>query len=371
MRKLKVLHLTFDMRIGGTEQVIKNLIEATDTQKFEVSIFCIEKPIGPFGKLLIAKGINIYSFNRKNGLDFSLIKQLRSYIKEHKIDILHCHQYTPWFYGVLSKIFLKTKVVFTEHGRFYPDQRKPKRRLINHFLSLLTSQIISISKATKVALVDYEYLKSKNIDVIYNGIAIPKPNHQEVERLREEYGLSDENIVFGTVARLEPIKNQVLLINAFHQVLLQNPNVRLVIVGDGAERGNLERLVIKLDMTQEIVFTGYITEPINYMSMMDVFLLTSLSEGTSMTLLEAMSLSKPCIVTDAGGNPEVIQHQFNGMVTENKKQEPIVIAMLELLKNKELRLKYGANGLSRFNEQFLDTAMARKYQEAYQKITNV
>jgi glycosyltransferase involved in cell wall biosynthesis len=371
MRKLKVLHLTFDMRIGGTEQVIKNLVESTDLVMFDVSIFCIEEPIGPFGELLIAKGIDISSYARKSGFDLTLVKEVRSYIKKNQIDVLHCHQYTPWFYGVLAKFLLNTKVIFTEHGRFYPDIKKSKRRLINPFLSLFTSKITAISKATKEALVDYEFLKSKKIDVIYNGISSSNTNQLEAEKFRIKYGLTHKNVIFGTVARLDPIKNQKLMIEAFHKTVSTEPDIRLVIVGDGVEREALENLVKKLNIIEKVIFTGYITEPINLMSIMDVFLLTSLSEGTSMTLLEAMSLGKPCIVTDAGGNPEVIKHKFNGIVTENKKLEPIVIAMLEILKNKQIQLEYGANGLSRFNDQFLDTVMARKYEKIYQQITNV
>jgi len=366
--KINVLHLTFDMRIGGTEQVIKNLVEATDKYKFNVSILCIEKRVGPFGQLLMNNGIKIDSFQRKNGFDRVLIRQIRQYIKQHKIDIIHCHQYTPWVYGLFASLFFKIKVVFTEHGRFYPDSGSLKRRFINPLLCLFTSHITAISEATKQALVDFEYLSSKTIDVVYNGIEQQKPQFELVSILREEYNIKQETVVFGTVARLDPIKNQSLLINAFHKVLIQEPNCKLFIVGDGEEREILERLTIKLNLTESVVFTGYITEPVNYMSLMDVFLLPSLSEGTSMTLLEAMSLSKPCVVTDAGGNSEVIQHNYNGFVTPNRELRPFADSMLVLARDMKLRNTFGKNSYQRFMGIFTNQAMSNSYMSIYNKI---
>jgi len=355
------------MRIGGTEQVIKNLVEATDTSTYDASILCIEQPIGPFGQLLIKSGINIDSFQRKNGFDLTLIKDIRRYIKQHKIDVLHCHQYTPWVYGTFASVFLNVKVIFTEHGRFYPDSESWKRRLINPLLSFFTAKITSISEATKQALVQYEYLNSKNIEVVYNGISPQQAQPALVSTLREQYSLTKANVVFGTVARLDPIKNQTLLINAFHQVLIQEPNCKLFIVGDGEERQTLEQLVLKLNITDSVIFTGYITQPVNFMNLMDVFLLPSLSEGTSMTLLEAMSLGKTCVVTNAGGNPEVIKNNHNGFVTPNNELQPFADNMLKLAKDIGLRNKFGENSYKRFIDIFTNQAMSKSYSKIYQK----
>ena len=361
----RVLHITFDMRIGGTEQVIKNLIEATDISQFNSSILCIEQPVGPFGELLIKSGIKVDSLQRKNGFDRALIGQIRQYIKQHNIDVIHCHQYTPWVYGVFASLFLNVKVVFTEHGRFYPDSGSWKRRLINPLLSFFTSNITAISEATKQALVEFEYLMPKKIMVVYNGISPQKPQLELVSTLSKQYNIKQDTVVFGTVARLDPIKNQTLLIEAFHQALLQYPKCKLFIVGDGEEREKLEQLTAKLNITESVIFTGYITQPVNYMALMDVFVLPSLSEGTSMTLLEAMSLGKPCIVTNVGGNPEVIKGQYNGIVVGNQELEQLRDSMVTLAENKQMREELGKNGKALFNRKFFVKSMTSDYQEIY------
>jgi len=365
MAKKRIVHLTYDMRIGGTETVIKNLIEGTDKDKFSVEILCIEPNLGPFGEQLVEEGYQITNLFWHGGFDLQLISAVRKFIKIKQVDILHCHQYTPWVYGVVAAAFTQTKVVFTEHGRFYPDSSSWKRKFINPLLLAFTNQITSISEATKQALVKYEYIPEKKIKVIYNGIDPLQVDSNEVEKLKTQLQIPESAKILGTVARLDPIKNQAMMLEAFSQVIANAPNTYLIIVGDGEERGKLERTVDKLNIRENVKFVGYITQPVNYIKMMDVFLLSSLSEGTSMTLLEALSLSKPCVVTDAGGNAEVIQDGVNGLVTENKMTLAFATAINKLIKNDEQLKEYSQNSLTVFNENFTNSAMNLQYQKLY------
>jgi len=363
--KVNLLHVTFDMHIGGTEQVIKNLIEATDKARFNTSILCIESPIGPFGEMLSNKGYRINSLSRKKGFDIKMIFGIRKHIIQHKIDVLHCHQYTPSVYGAFASIFTGTKVIFTEHGRFYPDRSSWKRKYINPFLVKLTDHITAISKATKQALVNYEYIPASKIEVIYNGIAELQISDAAARQLREELSISDDTLILGTISRLDPIKNHRLLISTFAIVQKKYPNLSLLVVGDGEIRPELETLVDELNISDKVIFTGFQANPVSYLQLMDIFLLPSLSEGTAMTLLEAMSLSKACIVTDVGGNPEIIEDKINGLVTPSDDKNKLVAACEMLLKNSELRIKLGNAGRTRFEEKFTAQCMLNKYQEIY------
>jgi len=362
--KINLLHLTFDMHIGGTEQVIKNIVEATDKTKFNTSILCIESPIGPFGEILSKQGYQVDSISRKEGFDVKLIFQIRKYVIQHKIDVLHCHQYTPWVYGVLASIFTGTKVIFTEHGRFYPDRSSWKRKYINPFLVRLTDHITAISKATRQALVDYEYIPASKIDVIYNGIAELESNITKSQQLRKKLSIPEDSLILGTISRLDPIKNHRLLISSFAKI--QHPELILLIVGDGEIRSNLENLVKQLGISEKVIFTGFQTTPVDYLQLMDIFLLPSLSEGTSMTLLEAMSLSKACIVTDVGGNPEIIEDNVSGLVTPSDDEKRLITACDLLLKDSKLRKKLGDAGRAQFEERFTVQSMLKNYQDIYQ-----
>lgn len=360
---MKVMHVTYDMRIGGTEMVIKNIVEGNTDANIEMSIYCIEAPLGPWGEELKAKGIPIFIHERKPGFDFSLIRRIRRHIKTHKIDVVHCHQYTPWVYGALASATTKAKVIFTEHGRFYPDSSSWKRRFVNPALAALTSCITSISAATKQALVDYEYLSEKYINVVYNGIEPLKVSQDDVEALRESIGIKTSTKVLGTIARFDPIKNQTMMIRAFHKVLERHPDTILLMVGDGEMRETLEGLTSELCISDNVIFTGYISKPATYLAMMDIFLLSSLSEGTSMTLLEAMSLGKPCVVTDAGGNAEVIQDGKNGIVCENDSTRAFVDGIDSAMYRDPASMQRSA--LTIFEDKFIVSKMVDNYNKIY------
>lgn len=378
----KILHLTYDMRIGGTETVIKNIIEGfaemqsqeasqngandKDNTKFEMSVLCIESPLGPFGQQLVESGVSVTNLNWQGGFDTKIIKQIRQYIKTHDIDVLHCHQYTPWVYGALAAAFTKTKVIFTEHGRFYPDSSSWKRKFINPVLLKFTDHVTAISKATKQALVDYEFIPENRIEVIYNGIKPLVADENKAQQIKRELSIPNDAKVLGTVARLDPIKNQTMMIEAFAMAQKECPNSYLVIVGDGEERQKLESLVDELNIRENVKFTGYIAKPVNHIAMMDVFLLSSLSEGTSMTLLEAMSLGKPCVVTDAGGNREVIIDQVNGFVSENNNESAFAVNLSLALKSDSIE-KLVVGSVERFDRLFTIKAVVQTY---LQKVWN-
>ena len=354
------------MRIGGTESVIKSLVEGLDTRQFEAEILCIEPRIGPFGTQMVEQGIKVSHLDWTGGFNMNLIAQIRDYLTKNDIHILHCHQYTPWFYGTIAAAFLSTKVVFTEHGRFYPDRSSWKRKFINPLLLRFTRRVTAISKATKEALAEFEFIPRKHVEVIYNGISGLKTTENQ-EALKTSLNIETNELVFGTVARLVPIKNQKMMLKAFADVCKNTPNVKLLVVGDGELRGDLEKQAEQLGIKDKVIFTGYKSEPQLYINLIDVFLLSSFSEGTSMTLLEAMSLSKPCVVTDAGGNREVIQDGVNGFVTPNDDHQKFANAMSRLSNDVSLLKQMGTQGRLRFDKTFSQVTMLQQYQKLYEE----
>lgn len=364
-----ITHVTFDMRIGGAEKVIYNLIRGMEDKEIKTSILCLEKQIGPFGKSLVNQGYKISNLERQPGFDTQLIIDIHNYIKQNKIDILHCHQYTPYVYGVLGALFTGCKVIFTEHGRFYPDIRKQKRVIINPLLNKITHKITAISNATKNALVQYENFPEKDIEVVYNGIEI---NDDAIAIDKEEFkrslNLPQDSMVLGTVARLDPIKNHLMMIKGLKEILIKCPNTYLVIVGDGPERERLGELTESLGMKSHVIFTGFREDTAQFYSIFDIFLLTSFSEGTAMTLLESMAAGLPSIVTDVGGNPEITENNKTGFVIKSDDVNEYVDKACLLLGNESLRRSYGEAGKIRFSIMFTLKAMVDSYERIYREI---
>lgn len=363
--KVKVMHVTFNMGIGGTEQVIRQIIENSDSEKFCHEILCIDGLVGPLGRELMEKGIHIENIRRQPGTDFKLLRFMRRLIKQRKIDVLHCHQYTPYFYGVISALGTGARVIFTEHGRFYPDRHNSKRRLINPLLNLVTDHITAISKSTADAVAEYEYMPRNKIQVIYNGIKQIDLGGKTRADLLSELGLSADYRYIGTISRLEPIKNQTMMINAFYMVKQKIPDLRLILIGDGAKMQELKQLAESLGLADDVIFTGFIDNPQKYISLFEIFLLSSFSEGTSMTLLEAMSLSKPCVVTEVGGNAEVIINDENGLVVPSDDKEKFSDAILTLLNSENKMHELGQTGKEMFSKTFSASKMVTDYQSLY------
>jgi glycosyltransferase involved in cell wall biosynthesis len=365
---MKIAHVTFDMRIGGAEQVILNLIESTDTLKFDVSILCLENRLGPFGENLEKKGYKVTCLGRSPGFDLSLVVRLRHHLIKNGIDIVHCHQYTPYVYGVIGALLTKCRVIFTEHGRFFPDLRKPKRVLVNPLLNLVTNSVTAISAATRDALVTYENFPKHKIQVIYNGIDDTRFIGFQGQGEKSFFNIDGDAHVLGTVARLDSIKNQQMMIKSLKRVHEFHPNTYLVIVGDGPERANLETLVKYLDLMPFVIFTGFRQDTHLFYQFMDLFLLTSFSEGTAMTLLEAMASGVPCLATDVGGNPEIVEHGETGYLVPSDDVGALSKAISSLLDNKPLMKKIGNQGRRRFENRFFADKMVETYEKLYERV---
>ena len=363
--KVKILHVTFNMGIGGTEQVIRQIIENSDLEKFIHEVICIDGKIGPIGQALREKGIHIEKVQRQPGTDFKLLQFMRRLIKQRKVNVIHCHQYTPYFYGVLSALWTKTRVIFTEHGRFYPDKHNFKRRFINPILILGTDYITAISKSTADAVAKYEYIPRNKIQIIYNGIKEIEVGSKTRDDLLNELGLSPDCRYIGTISRLEPIKNQKMMINAFYKVKKHMPDLKLVLIGDGEIMQELKQQTKSLGIDSDVIFTGFINNPQHYINLFEIFLLSSFSEGASMTLLEAMSLGKPCVVTDVGGNPEVVVNNATGYVVPSDNDSFFAKSILDLLRNNEKRNEFGILSRKKYLNKFTVSEMNSCYQKLY------
>ncbi len=362
---IHVLHITFNMGFGGTEQVIRQLVRQMPKSEFANSILCIDGSVGPIGQSLQREGVNVHSVSRSPGFDFELVRKIRDRIREGKFDVLHCHQYTPFVYGRIAALGTGARVVLTEHGRFHPDRYRYKAALVNWLLAMVTPAIVAISSATKDALSRFEFFPARKIGVIYNGIeGLVRDMEQETE-VRAKLGIPECSFLWGTVSRLDSVKNQSMMIRAFVRSIEHCPDSYLLIVGDGPERQRLVEQAATTGFADRILFTGYLEQPISYLGAMDGFLLSSFTEGTSMTLLEAMSLGIPSVVTRVGGNPEIVIDGVTGLLAENDDEKGFAKAMETLCTDHELRKRLSRNSKDRFHERFTVSRMAEQYQNLY------
>nr|WP_282450889.1 glycosyltransferase [Marinobacter bryozoorum] len=356
------------MGIGGTEQVIRQLVTGLPSDCYENHVVCIDGNVGEMGQQLQRDGVDVFSISREAGIDKRLIRAIRESIRQLGVDIVHCHQYTPWFYGWLASLGTSARVVFTEHGRFHPDRYRHKAFALNPLMALKTHAIVAISDATRSALSRYEFVPKSRIQVLYNGIRSIEKNPSRASEVRAELGIPDKDFVLGTIARLDPVKNQAMMLDGFSIVLESCPDSWLLMVGDGPDRRTLERRASELGIESRVCFTGFREEPADYLAAMDLFLLTSHTEGTSMTLLEAMSLGVPAIATAVGGNVEIVESGRTGLLIPTENPAELAKAVLRLKSDRDLREKLGRESRILFEERFSVARMVSRYQDLYVKV---
>lgn len=369
-RPLRIMHVLLSMGVGGAEKLVYDMICHLDPAEYCSSVCCLQE-MGPLGDKLLERGVAVFFIERKHGIDWSMIGQLRRLIVSQKIDVLHAHQYTPMFYTVLAAAGLReVRIVYTEHGRLYPEQWSWKRYLFNPLLGLGLDHIVSIAESTKRAMVRYDNFSAKKIKVIHNGVAFDSLRLDvDIAAKRRSLGLNEADRIIGTAARLEGIKNLPMMLRAFKQVLATEPDALLLIAGRGSQEDSLKALAVELGITERVKFLGLRFDLPEIYPLFEVFLLTSFTEGISITLLEAMSNSVPVVVTDVGGNPEVVQQGEAGFLVLSGDENIMAARVVELLVNSEgNRELMGQRGHERVTKYFSFCHMLEQYTDIYKDI---
>ncbi len=365
--KIHIMQVLHSLEIGGAEKLAYDICENLG-ESFMTSFFCLDS-LGFLSELIKKKGGAVYCFDRKEGLDFDLIKKFARILDEQKIDILHAHQYTPYFYSVLASVRAKrkVKVIFTEHGRHQPDKVRWKRVIFNKIFQPFTHKYTGVAKFSKDSMVKFEKIPARRIDVIYNGIDLKRfAKKYDKPSIRKQLGFLPEDKLAGIIARLDPIKDHKSLIKSIS--LLKNKHVKLLIVGDGPIRSELERQVEDLNLKNRVIFLGMRTDVPDLLMALDIFILPSIMEATSVTLLEAMSASLPVVATRVGGNREIVIENETGVLVPAQTPEKLADAIDLIIADKKLARSMGTAGRKRVEDFFTFDKMMRQYKKIYTEL---
>jgi glycosyltransferase involved in cell wall biosynthesis len=280
------------------------------------------------------------------------------------IHILHLHSGT-FFLGAQAGILARTPImVYTDHGRLLGET---KIQLITDKISgFLVDKIVAVSKELGKYLKNIVGLQTQKIIVIENGINTGVfTDREKPEHLMREFNIPNNCKVIGTVGRLAEVKDQLTLIEAFKIVNDKIPNTMLIIVVDGPMYNQLDDAVKKTGLSHNVRLLGNIKDVDQLINIFDVFLLTSLSEGTSVSLLEAMSAGIAPIVTDVGGNLSIIEDQTNGLLVKPRQPRQIADNILKLLLDDNYRSVLSHEAQNTVRNKYSIHMMNRKYTELY------
>ncbi|HEV3339652.1 MAG TPA: glycosyltransferase [Pirellulales bacterium] len=358
------------LTMGGGE-VLAARIARRLKDRFRFVFFCLDE-LGTLGEELREEGFRVRVLGRKPGVDWACVRRLARWLREDQIDVLHAHQYTPFFYAAVARwLHHRQGVIFTEHGRMFPDYPRRKRMLANRLLLGRRDRAIGVGQAVRRALIANEGLRSDRVGVVYNGInlaAYREPaNDSRCER-RLEFGWTDDHFVIVQVARLNSLKDHLTAVRAFERVHACLPEARLLIVGEGEERQAIEAEVSKRNLGAAIRLAGLRKDVPRLVAACDLLWLTSVSEGIPLTLIEGMAAGLPVVATEVGGVSEVVTANETGLLAPAGNDGELAAAVLRLVGDPALRRRLAVAGQRRALERFSEDQMVAAYADLYEEL---
>ena len=365
-RPIRVLHVLNTLQTGGAEYLVLNIAKVVDRARFELLVASMEGD-GEIGEELRKLGVPIFTLARRRGLDPLLVPKLVALLRRERIDVVHTHNVAPWLYAGVAARLAGAAVCHTEHSSLFRDQKALKKA--ERVLGLITRAVICDGDDVRRQLTEEQGLSLRNVVTIYNGVetAVYGDAALAADRaaLREAAGIPRDARVVGTVARLEPVKDQVTLLRAFERVAAEVPGARLVLVGDGSLRQALGQQAAGAGLAGKVTFLGRRPDVANILPMFDVFALSSISEGLPLTVLEAMSAGLPCVSTAVGAVPEAIVDGVTGKLCKPGDVDGLATALLSLVGDPARARRLGEAGQKRARAEFDLREMTRRYQDLW------
>jgi glycosyltransferase involved in cell wall biosynthesis len=364
---ISVLHTIDTKGPGGAETVFINLVNKLDGNIFK-SYAAINGPGWLCDTLRKNKKEPIF-ISSDGRFSFKYLHSMIKIIKQNRIDIVQSHLLGSNLYCSLAGLICRVPVISTFHG--YVDAKS------NDKLIAIRSRLINIGSRKIVFVSDHlrnYYEKIYGISykkslTIYNGVDTSKYSPIKDNSIRKQLGLKKNHILIGALGNIRPAKGYDVFLKAARQVCEENPDCRFIIAGNEGE-GILQEKLLKqrteLFLDDKFFFLGFKEDSAKILNNFDLFVLPSISEGFSISTIEAMACGLPVMVTRSGGPEEIVTHGKNGILV-NCNSKDIAIAIIDLIKNEELRIKIEEHAFNTAQTKFSLKAMIENYQNIYIK----
>jgi glycosyltransferase involved in cell wall biosynthesis len=360
-----VCQILHGLNVGGAEVLAARLARQL-REVYRFVFVCLDE-LGTLGEALRDEGFPVEVIGRRPGLDFRCARRLADIMRRERVDLVHAHQYTPFFYGAVARVFYRRlPMLMTEHGRAFPDYPRRKRMLANRVLLARRDRVVGVGQSVRRALIANEGFPAARVGVIFNGIDMYQFTvRRDREAVRRELGLGPENLVILQVARLDPLKDHATAIRVINHLAHRNPDSRLILVGQGPEETAIREKVEAWGLTDRVRFLGLRTDVARLLSAADLFLLTSVSEGIPLVLIEAMAAGLPVVSTDVGGVGEVVEDGRTGLLAPSGDDGALAEKVLLLARDPAECERMGRAGRVRAETMFSERQMHAAYLRLY------
>jgi glycosyltransferase involved in cell wall biosynthesis len=361
----KVLFLITKSNFGGAQRYVYDLATHIDRSKFEPVV-----ALGGNGELVTLlnhagiRVITIKSLVRDISLtsELKFIQELAKIIYTERPDVFHVNSSKAGGIGTfLGRVLLVPKIIFTAHGWAFNEERPWWQKIITkilHYITVLLShRTIAVSNAI-VKQMSLPWAKSR-MKVLYPGRTIGAMYEREGARdtLVQEFPPLEkyrDSQWIGSIAELHPIKQQSILIKSMAELIKKYPTLKLILIGEGSERKNLENLITKLQLSESVFLLGAISEAARVLKAFDIFALSSKSEAYGYVIHEAGLAQLPIVATRVGGIPEIITENISGLLVSPNSTTEFCMALDRLISNEDLQKTLAANLFQAMNKRSLE-----------------
>lgn len=361
-KKINICHIQLLPLLTGAQNVMLKILSSLDKDKY--NIYVISKPGGPLPQRVKELGYNyipVKSFRRELSLLdlFAFFKLIRIF-KHYQFDIVHTHSSKPGFLGRIAGWYCKIpKIIHTVHGfPFHSAQPKLVKIFYQNLERIVSSvcyKIVFVNNSEREMAIKKRIVKAKKAVTVFNGIEVP-----DLKTERE----IDDFFRIGSVLRFEKIKNIIETVEAAINVCNQNDKIIFYFIGEGSLLNECKQMVAAAGLEEQILFPGWKNNISAWLTKLDVYLLYSIAEGLSISILEAMSSKLPIVASNVKGNEELVSDE-NGILVPINDIDRLAAVLLSLPDKKEDLKRWGENSLKIVNEKFSFSEFVKKYKELY------
>jgi len=359
---MRIAHLVDSLDCGGAEQVAASLAVYQANNQHAVRIICL-RDLGPFPvdtAVLRQAGVEIITLNKPDGFQFSALKDLTRVLKRGTTQVLHTHNHIVHHYGaVAGRLAGVPVIVNTLHGSSSLRMASWAKALF-WFSCMLSDRCISVCRDVYDVFRAKYRLPRKVYEIVENGIDLSR--YLAISRSPD-----GKLVTFGTIGRLDAVKDHANLLEAFASVRRKYPHVQLRLLGDGGLRADLERQAKALAIDDSVTFEGFNIDTPGFLKRIDIYVISSRSEGLPLSLLEAMGSGCPVVSTRVGSVPEIINAANGGWLCPPNNAGKLADAMIQAIEHPE-RSAMGLRNREVAASRYSVERMARDYDKIYRDI---
>jgi L-malate glycosyltransferase len=362
-----VLMVVYSLYPAGAERMVLSLTRTMDRSRFR-PVVCALKP-GRLSLEFERAGVPVHLIGKGRGSDIRALARVTDVVRRERPFVVHSHNFSANLWGRLAALVCGVPVVIaTEHS--VASIKTRRQRLVDRCLARISSRIVCVSESVRESLIECVGIPPYRTTVIHNGVEVyvpPEDATARSEALRASVGVPPGAPLVVTVGRLEPPKGHDTLLRTIPLVAERVPDARFALVGDGSLRTVLEHQADLLGIRERCIFLGHREDVRETMVAANLIVSPSRREGFSLTVLEAMSVRRPIVATDVGGNTEAIVGGECGLIVPPENVAGLADAIVRMLLDPVTADRFAAHAATRFGEMFTLDAMTRKTETLYEE----